>query len=241
MLRGMYAAASALDAAQQAHQATAANLANASVPGYRQVGVRFETLDRALGRGDPPPADITGTRVAASYTDFRPGALQATGNPLDLALVEPDQFFVVAGPDGPLYTRDGAFRQTAQGQVVTQAGYPVQADGGPLAVPGAAAAVTVAADASVAADGVSVGRVRVVRFADVSRLKQVGPTYFSPPPDVRPQEAPVRLMAGYREGSNVNPAAAMVGMVVANRYYEAAQRALRAISDSVQLNTRPQG
>jgi flagellar basal-body rod protein FlgF/flagellar basal-body rod protein FlgG len=46
---------------------------------------------------------------------------------------------------------------------------------------------------------------------------------------------------GYREGSNVNPASAMVGMIASNRYYDAAQRALRAIGESVQLNTRPQG
>jgi flagellar basal-body rod protein FlgF/flagellar basal-body rod protein FlgG len=33
----------------------------------------------------------------------------------------------------------------------------------------------------------------------------------------------------------------MVNMIAGTRYYEAAQRALRTIAESVQLNTRPQG
>jgi flagellar basal-body rod protein FlgF len=33
----------------------------------------------------------------------------------------------------------------------------------------------------------------------------------------------------------------MVRLIVASRYFDAAQRALRTISESVQLNTRPQG
>ena len=60
------------------------------------------------------------------------------------------------------------------------------------------------------------------------------------PPDAPPQEATGRVMQGYREGSNVNAAEAMVSIVAATRYYEAAQRTLRTIAESVQLNTRPQ-
>lgn len=239
MLRGLYAAASALDSAQQAHQVTAANLANATVPGYRRQGVRFQTLDLALGRDTPPPGDPTGTRLVATYTDFRPAALQLTGNPFDLAAGEPDQFFVVQGPNGPMYTRNGNFRLTPQGGVVTQAGYPLLGDDGPVRVPTNTVTVNVAADGSVTADGGPSGRVRLVRFADPARLTPVGPTHFAAPPDAPPQEATGRVMQGYREGSNVNAAEAMVSMVAATRYYEAAQRALRTIAESVQLNTRP--
>jgi flagellar basal-body rod protein FlgF/flagellar basal-body rod protein FlgG len=241
MLRGLYAAASALDAAQIAHEATADNLANATTPGHRQTGVRFETLDLSLGRGIGEGGDIVGTRVASTYRDFKVGNMQTTGNPYDLALSEPDQFFVVQGPNGPLYTRDGAFRITPQGQVLTQAGYSLLAEAGAVEVPANTAVTGFATDGSVTADGNPVGRVRVVRFADLGRLKAVGPVHFEAPPDVTPQPAAPRLLQGVREGSNVNAAGAMVGMIAANRYYEAAQRVLRAIGESVQLNTKPQG
>ena len=241
MLRGMYAAASALDAAQQAHEVTAANLANAAVPGYRQRGVRFETFDLVLGRATPPTGDVTGTRLATTYTDFTPSAIQSTGNPFDLALSEPDQFFVVQGPSGPLYTRNGSFRITPQGQVVTQGGYPLVGDTGAITVPPNSADVTVASDGNVTADGIPVGRVRLARFPDLKKLTPVGTTHFAAPPDMPPQTAPARIMQGYREGANVNPAQAMVNMIAASRYYEAAQRSLRAIAESVQLNTRPTG
>lgn len=241
MFRGLYAAATALDAAQRAHEATADNLANSSTPGFRQRGVRFESFDRLLGRDTPPTGDIVGTQLVATYTDFRPAALQLTGNPFDLALGEPDEFFVVQGPNGPLYTRDGAFRVTGDGRVVTQAGYPLLGDGGPVEVPAAAAGVNVGSDGNVTADGAPAGRVRVARFADPSRLTAVGPTHFAAPAGVLPETAAGRVLQGYREGSNVDPAKAMVGMIASNRYYDAAQRALRAIAESVQLNTRPTG
>jgi flagellar basal-body rod protein FlgF len=241
MFRGLYAAATALDAAQRAHDATADNLANVNTPGFRQRGVRYETFDRLLGRDVPPTGDIVGTQLVSTFTDFKPGPLQLTAHPFDLALSEPDQFFVVQGPDGPMYTRDGAFRITAGGQVVTQSGYPLLGDSGAVEVPANTANMTVASDGTIAADGVPVGRLRVARFDDPSRLTAVGPVHFTAPADVVPQTAEPRVQQGYREGANVNAPQAMVGMIASTRYYEAAQRALRTIAESVQLNTRPQG
>jgi flagellar basal body rod protein FlgG len=241
MLRGLYAAATALDAAQRAHETTADNLANSSTPGFRQKGVRFESFDRLLGRTDPPAGDILGTQLSATYTDFRPAAINLTGNPLDLALSEPDQFFVVQGPNGPLYTRDGGFRMTPEGRVVTTAGYPLLGENGPVELPPNAATVGIGGDGSVTADGAPAGRVRVARIADPSRLTPSGLTHFAAPADLAVEPAAGRVRQGYREASNVNPAQAMVGMIASNRYYDAAQRALRTIAESIQMNTRPQG
>jgi flagellar basal-body rod protein FlgF/flagellar basal-body rod protein FlgG len=39
----------------------------------------------------------------------------------------------------------------------------------------------------------------------------------------------------------VQPADALVRMLIGTRYYEAAQRSLRTIAESIQLNTRPSG
>src|SRR5579871_2490435 len=122
MIRGLYGAATALDTAFQNQDVFAQNLAAATVPGYRRVGMSFESFDRALdsARADNP----MGAKSNGYYTDFRPGPTIQTGNPLDVAL-DGDGFFVARGPEGPLYTRDGTFVRDKDGQLRTHGGLPV--------------------------------------------------------------------------------------------------------------------
>ena len=241
MIRGMYSAASAMVVASEQQEVTAYNLANSTTTGYRERGLVVETFDRALGRTLEPTGDLVGARVAQAYHDFRPGALQQTGHTYDLALGEPDRFFELAGPNGPLYTRNGAFVRTSEGQLVSQDGYAVQGGDGPISIPPDAVRFNVASDGSVVADGEPLGNLRVVRFADLKQLTAAGPTLYTAPPAAGVTPAPGRVLQGYREGSNVEPADAMVRLIIGARYYDAAQRSLRAISESIQLNTRPQG
>jgi flagellar basal body rod protein FlgG len=239
MLRGFYSAASGLQVASERQEVTAHNLAHLSTPGYRQRGAVFETFDRVLGRTQLPTGDIVGAATAGTYNDFRPGPFQQTLHPYDLALSEPDQFFTLAGPNGPVYTRNGTFRVTPDGGLVSQDGYALQGEEGPITVPPNTAQVQIAQDGNVTADGNPSGRIRPVRFTNLRALTAVGPTLYAAPPAAGLQQADGRVLQGFREGSNVNGAEAMVQMIVGARYYDAAQRSLRTISESVQLNTRP--
>ena len=241
MIRGMYSAASALVVASEQQEVTAYNLANATAAGYRERGLVFETFDRVLGRNEEPTGDIVGARTVQAYHDFRPGPLSQTGNPFDLALGEPDSFFVLAGPNGPLYTRNGTFYRNADGQLVSPGGYALQSSNGALNIPPDAVQVTIASDGSINADGTPLGNVSVVRFTNPQALTAGGPTLYTAPPDAGLTPAPGRVLQGFREGSNVQPADAMVRLIIGSRYYDAAQRSLRAISESLQLNTRPTG
>lgn len=239
MIRGIYAAASGLQVATEQQEVTAYNLAQSTAPGYRQRGLFFETFDRVLGRASEPTGDLTGARTAGAYHDFRPGPLKFSDNPYDLALSEPDQFFTLRGPNGPLYTRNGQFRITAEGRMVSPAGYPLLGEEGPIEVPAETRRVDVGTDGTVSADGQQVGRIRPARFADPRQLTAAGPTLYTASPGVRPQDAEGRVLQGYLDGSNVEPADAMVRMILGARYYDANQRTLRTISESMQLNTRP--
>jgi flagellar basal body rod protein FlgG len=241
MIRGMYSAATALVAASEQQEVTAYNLANATAPGYRERGLVFETFDRVLGRTAEPTGDITGVRTLEAYHDFRPGPVQQTGQPFDLALGDADRFFVLSGPNGPIFTRNGTFLRTAQGQLVSPGGYPLQTETGTLTFPPNSTQVTIAGDGSVVADGQPLGTVRMVRFTNPRQLTAAGPTLYSAPPAAGLTAAPGRIIQGAREGSNVQPADAMVRLLIGSRYYDAAQRALRAISESIQLNTKPTG
>lgn len=241
MIRGMYSAASALVVASEQQEVTAYNLANANAAGYRERGLVFESFDRVLGRAEEPTGDVVGARTAQAYHDFRPGALQQTGHPYDLALGEPDRFFVLAGPNGPLYTRNGTFFRTSEGRLVSPGGYPLQGTNGAITVPPDVARVNIASDGSVLAGDQPLGSVSVVRFANPQALTAAGPTLYTAPPEAGVAPAPGRVLQGYREGSNVQPADAMVRLIIGARYYDAAQRALRSMSESLQLNTRPTG
>jgi flagellar basal body rod protein FlgG len=176
------------------------------------------------------------------YHDFKPGAQQNTGNPLDLAIGDSESFFCVQSPQGEtLYSRNGSFFLNAQNQIVTQGGYPLLGEAGPIAVPAGTARIHVATDGSVSADGNPIGRVQLNRFANLKGLTAVGPTLYSASPEAGRKTVVGTVIQGSRESSNVNPAEAMVQLIIGARYYDAAQRALRSIAETIQLNTRPQG
>jgi flagellar basal body rod protein FlgG len=243
MLRGLYCATTALSAADNNQDIIAQNLAHADVPGYRRQGVTFETFDRALAQVDPnrelSEQDQYGTAPSRLYNNFETGPMQVTGNPLDLA-VNGDNFFVIQGPDGPLYTRNGSFTLNSAGQLQTRDGRLVSGVAGPITIPPDTTQLMIATDGTVSADGAAIGQLRLARFPDPTILERVGTTLFQAPARVQPQAGNGTVLQGYREGANVQPVVEMVSMMAGMRHFQASQRALRTLSESLQLSTRPQ-
>lgn len=237
MIRGLYGAATALEAAFQTQDVFAQNIAHAGVPGYRRTGISFEPFDRAFDQSQANSA--LGTRPTASYTDFRAGLISYTGNQLDLAL-DGDGFFVARGTDGPVYTRNGCFVRDGDGRLLTRGGQPVLGTNGPITLPPTATDIRVATDGNVSADGAVIDRLRVVNFAQPAGLTRVGTSAFSAPAGTDSRDSTASVRQGYREAANLEVATEMVNMIRGARYFEAAQRVLRTISEAVQLNTRPQ-
>lgn len=242
MMRGIYDAATALSEAQVNQEVNAANLANSATTGYRSQGYAFgtfaATLDQAVsGLPAGPGAE---TNASGIYTNFDPGPFENTGHPLDLA-ISGDGYFVLNGPGGTLYTRNGAFELNSEGQLQTKSGLLVQGEGGPITIPANASRITVGPDGIVLADNTQVGRIQLARFPNPrGTLRRVGDTLFQgPPPPVQQDLGDVRVEQGYREVSNVQVVREMVSMLSGVRYYEAAQRALRSLSEAESQNTRP--
>src|SRR5271156_1406174 len=122
-------AASGLRSRMEALDMLANNLANASTGGFkldREFYSLFTVADDSM-EGEATPTKLP--VVQKQWTDFSQGALQPTGNPLDLAL-SGKGFFQVTGPSGPLYTRNGSFVLSPTGVLSTGEGYPVTTDGG---------------------------------------------------------------------------------------------------------------
>ena len=211
------------------------------VPGYRANVISFQEIQNAI-------AEAEGTESAEGYgtineelrTDFTPGAILNTGRTLDVALSD-DAFFVVDGPDGPLYTRNGVFYVNPAGELINGEGMQVVGNNGPIAIPRDThvGQIVIAQDGTVEVEGAEVGIIKVVRFEDPNLLVRAGTSLFeagaATPEDVAPN-----ILQGSRELSNVSAINEMVRMIEGMRYYEAAQKALTTIDEAISQNTDPQ-
>jgi flagellar basal-body rod protein FlgF len=239
MLRGIYSVANAMEVAAHNQEIVSENLVNATTPGYRRQGLLFEANPAYSLANSPDETPAPQGSKVSPYLYLEPGSLQQTNNPLDAA-VTGNAFFVVQGPTGPLYTRNGSFEIGPDGQLQTRGGgYRVSSQGGALSVPPTAANITIASDGTVGADGVSLGRLQLASFTKSDSLRRVGPTLFEGDNPQTPTPDAAKVQQGYRESSNVQPVQEMMSMMLGMRYYEAAGKALQAITDAVSQNTRP--
>jgi len=213
-------AASGLRARMESLDLLANNLANAATGGYK-TDREFYSLYLS------PEAAATGSAtlpvIERPWTDFSPGTLRTTGNPLDLALAGRG-FFAVDGPSGTLYTRNGSLRVSPAGLLVASGDYPVRAAGGGTLRVETGIPVEITADGTVRQQGQTVGRLEVVDFADLSQLVKQGSTYFRASVQGAPAAGEVRQ--GHLEDSNVAGAEAAVRLVGLMRQFEMLQRAV---------------
>jgi flagellar hook protein FlgE len=140
----MFAAISGLKTHQVMLDVTSNDIANVNTIGYKSARTTFKDSLTQLQRGASSAGGGTGgtnaaqiglgTQLGSIDNLMQSGALQSTGNPLDVAIQGPGMFRVapstatppVANPAGVEYTRAGNFTTNAAGYLVTQDGYYVQ-------------------------------------------------------------------------------------------------------------------
>ncbi|MBZ5706023.1 MAG: flagellar basal-body rod protein FlgF [Acidobacteriia bacterium] len=223
---GYYAACAGLKAQTQALEVVANNLANINTSGYRGQQPTFRSLLASASGAASNPLNraINDFNVlGSSRVDLGPGSLERTGNPLDLA-IEGNAFFAVETKAGTLYTRNGSFQVSVQGELTTGEGDRVLGEQGPLRVPSGTASIS--ADGTLSVNGAVAGKVRLVEFAPASVLVPQGRSYYSAPDGAAQPATGAYVRQGMVEASNVNPVAAMVGLIAVQRHAEMLQRAL---------------
>jgi flagellar basal body rod protein FlgG len=205
------------------------NLANTSTTGYKRICNAFsKSLE------SPATASETyspGTVDLNSVFDFSQGSVVKTNRPLDFALYGKG-FFVIETPQGPLYTRNGAFQTNQNGQIVDSDGRVVAGQAGLITIPATVALsqLYVSNDGSISADGVTIGKFRLVDFAEnENKLVAVGANCFQmPDEDVRALPAESVVRQGYQEASNVKIVDELVDMIMVARLYEANMKIVTA-------------
>jgi len=234
---GTYSAASALLAALRTQEVTAHNLANVNTPGFKRRLAALQPFQEHLAAAQGEP---TGTTPEGVTIDFARGPIDHTGNPLDLAL-EGEGFFVLRGPQGQLYSRQGSFTLDGSGRIVDSVGRPLLGEGGgELTVPTDTTAIRVDQEGRVFADDTEVGKVWVVDVAKPRAFVPAAYTAFALPPDGPAPHTVERacVMQGALEGSNTNPIDELVSMITTLRSFETAQRSLASLADTTDMLTR---
>jgi flagellar basal-body rod protein FlgF len=218
MERGLYIAASGMLSEQVRQDLLANDLANASTPGYkadRATQREFEEMLLQNTRSGETIGSLgQGVAIDRQATDWRPQATRRTDEPLDFAIAG-EGFFAVQGADGVAYTRNGRFQASPDGVLVTATGETVLGrNGGPVrvgadgTVPPAQLQVVLLDNPRKAGEGVVTGQ----------------PAGQAPADSVR---------SGELEGSGADPARAMVDMIASMRAFEAGQRVIRTIDDTL--------
>ncbi len=244
----MWIAKTGLDAQQKRMSVISNNLANVSTNGYKRDRALFEDLlyhnvRQAGGQTtatEQAPTGMmlgTGTRVTATEKLHAQGNLISTQNALDIA-VSGEGFFQVQQADGTIaYTRDGSFKLSATGQVVTVNGALLQP---PVQIPANVESITIGADGTVTAavfggGQQQIGVIQLARFLNPSGLQPMGQNLSKPttasgqPQVVQPgQNGAGKLVQGALEASNVNVVEEMVNMIETQRAYEVNSKAISA-------------
>jgi flagellar basal-body rod protein FlgG len=231
------------------------NLANVNTTGFKQMRADFEDLLYQTERLPGTPATEAtvvptgvqvghGVKPAATQKIFTQGALQATGNPADMA-VEGEGFFRVVQYDGTYgFSRDGSFKIDSNGQLVTSGGYKLSPE---IILPEGFVneSLTISQDGRVTVkvagsdDPIEVGQLEIYRFVNPAGLQSIGENLLkitNASGDAIPGrpgfDGMGKVLQKFLEMSNVSVVREMVNMIVAQRAYELNSRAIQT-SDSM--------
>ncbi|MBP2197308.1 flagellar basal-body rod protein FlgG [Erwiniaceae bacterium L1_54_6] len=259
MIRSLWIAKTGLDAQQTNMDVIANNLANVSTNGFKRSRAVFEDLMYQTVRQPgtqsseqttlPSGMQIgTGVRPVTTERLHTQGNLSQTSNSKDLA-INGQGYFEVQMPDGTsAYTRDGSFQVDQNGQLVTNAGYPVQPG---ITIPANATAITVSRDGVVdvtvqgQTNPTQVGQLTLSTFMNDAGLDSLGENLYqetqasgAPTQSTPGQNGAGLLYQGYVETSNVNVAEELVSMIQTQRAYEINSKAVSTSDQMLQKLTQ---
>ncbi len=237
MDRSLFIAMSGATQTLRAQTANANNLANTQTTGFKSDMEQFRSMP-VFGEGYPTRVYAMTERPA---TDISSGALQTTGNDLDIA-IKGEGFFAVKGADGKeAYTRRGDLRITPEGILVNGAGQQLIGENGAITIP-PAEKITISKDGFI--NIVPMGAGNVTTVAVVDQIKVVNPPkenieklndglfHLKSGTDVAEPDPNVDVLQGVLEGSNVNAMSAMVEMIELSKNFELQTKVMKTADET---------
>jgi len=204
------------------------NIANIDTNGYKADNAAFsQFLSSGASDGEFNGNDrrISFVQDRASWIDLSAGAIERTGNPLDVA-IDGNGYLVVQTTRGKRYTRNGALAINGSGQLVTSQGDPVLGTSGPITLQSTDHNVSISPSGIITVrEGASNldaprGQLQIVGFDKPRQLQKDGGSTFTAPDGVNATPPPgTRVVQGAVEKSNVRAVIEMTRMIEITRSY----------------------
>ena len=254
MVRGLYTATAGALVAQLTTDTLANNLANVNTGGFKRTLLQVESSETmpiyrlqtdpgttpgttVPGQSVADPIGLlgSGSRVYDTPANFEQGGLRPTGAPFDMA-ISGSGFFTLQTAQGIRYTRDGSFVRNAQGLLSTQGGDIVLGqNNGSIAIPDGNisidrnGAINVADPNAPTAPSRTVGTLQITEFNNLVGLRPEGSSRFvdSGVADPKTTATQSAVVQGSIEGSNADVVRSMVGLIVAERWFEANEKMIQ--------------
>jgi len=244
-------AATGMQAQQLQVDTVAHNLANVNTLGFKKSRVNFHDMvsrmaDQSMARQAGQPLDTAtqvglGVSVAGLSRQFDAGDLRRTDSPYDLA-IQGEGLIELQLADGTrAFSRGGTLMRNAEGLLALSGG---QVLAGAIHVPEGARDLSIESDGRVLArlQGQSrpseLGQIALVRFQAPGELAVLGDGVYratersGDPIAAQPGDELIgTLRQGHVEGSNVRMVDEMVGLMVAQRAYEASVNVAKAADE----------
>jgi flagellar hook protein FlgE len=270
MLRSMFAAISGLKSHQMMLDVTANDIANVNTIGFKAGRTTFKDSLAQLQSGSSAPSGATGgsnakqvglgVQLGSIDNLMGGGALQSTGNVLDVAIQGEGWFRVGSGapPAVPTvfqYTRAGNFTTNQQGYLVTQDGSYVMGRTAPgaggtdtyLQIPSGSTNASIGQDGSVSYDPpgggtrVVAGYISLAKFANEAGLERASSNRWNASSSSGAEQVDTAGSIGYGlttsgavEMSNVDLASEFTNMITAQRGFQANSRVISTADEILQ-------
>lgn len=259
-IKALAIAATGMNAQQTNLDVIANNIANINTTGFKRARAEFTDLmyetvksqgvfQRAGLEAVPEGGKLgLGVKLAAIRDIHLQGAMNQTGNQLDVA-INGKGWLQVSGPDGEtLYTRAGAFNLNENGQLVNINGYLAEPQ---ITVPPDVKQVTITQSGQVLADidgeaaPTELGQLTLANFANEAGLEPLGDNLFAETAasGTAVEGAPGEpnfgtLNQGYLEASNVDAIKEISDMIAAQRAYEMNSKVIQAADEMSSVITK---
>ncbi len=256
MNRALRTAASGMNAQQMHVDIIANNLANVNTTGFKKSRPEFQdlmyqTLKASAISQNPNVQEAVeiqvgnGTMPVATLKSFAQGDATATNNPLDVA-ISGEGFFQIRRADGTIaYTRDGSFKISGDGTLVTSQGYMLDPS---INISDNVVTINIGRDGTVETVTVGetlpvkVGQFELAKFVNPAGLKAIGNNLYlqtaasgQPMINAPASEGFGEIMQGALESSNVDVVEEMVNMIVAQRAYEINSKTIKTVEDMLSM------
>jgi flagellar basal-body rod protein FlgF len=202
------------------------NLANMNSTGYKTESVLFEEYLETTPEGD----SISYVRDYGTSRDLAEGEFTPTENPMDIAITK-GGYLSVQTDTGLYYSRNGNLRLDAEGQLVTDEGFPILDEKGqPVTVEPEDPTFEIATDGTISNSLGPLTKLAVFSFENEQNLSPVGSGLYQTEDTPIPPEG-ISVIQGMLETSNVLPIKEITKMIDLSRSYQSTANLMQEDAD----------